>query len=121
VSFAKAMGSEPVHTAFRSPWQNGVAERWVGSCQRDLLDHVIILNERHLKTANGRVRALLPPGPDASGARERQRSQSARRDSSCIGKPDLLLSQTGRTTPLLRGRGIKQFLTVATIRVGPSV
>jgi putative transposase len=25
------------------------AERWVGSCRRDLLDHVIILNERHLK------------------------------------------------------------------------
>ena len=31
------------------PWQNGVAERWVGSCRHDLLDHVIILNERHLK------------------------------------------------------------------------
>ena len=36
-------------TAFRSPWQNGVAERWMGSCRRDLLDHVIVLNERHLK------------------------------------------------------------------------
>jgi len=43
------MGSEPTRTAFRSPWQNGVAERWVGSCRRDLLDHVIVLNERHLK------------------------------------------------------------------------
>src|SRR5262245_16246654 len=43
------MGSEPVRTAFRSPWQNGVAERWVSSCRRDLLDHVIVLNERHLK------------------------------------------------------------------------
>jgi transposase InsO family protein len=43
------MGSEPVRTAFRSPWQNGVAERWVGSCRRDLLDHVVVLNERHLK------------------------------------------------------------------------
>jgi hypothetical protein len=49
VSSAKAMGSEPVRTAFRSPWQNGVAERWVGSCRRDMLDHVIVLNERHLK------------------------------------------------------------------------
>ena len=39
----------PVQTAFESPWQNGVAERWVGSCRRDLLDHVIALNERHLK------------------------------------------------------------------------
>lgn len=49
VSSAKEMGSQPVRTAFRSPWQNGVAERWVGSCRRDLLDHVIVLNERHLK------------------------------------------------------------------------
>ena len=49
VGAAKALGSEPVRTAFRSPWQNGVAERWVGSCRRDLLDHVIVLNERHLK------------------------------------------------------------------------
>jgi transposase InsO family protein len=34
---------------FRSPWQNGVAERWVGSCRRDLLDHVIVFGDRHLK------------------------------------------------------------------------
>jgi putative transposase len=27
----------------------GVAERWVESCRRDLLDHVIAVNERHLK------------------------------------------------------------------------
>jgi hypothetical protein len=44
VSFAKGVGSEPVRNAFRSPSQNGVAERWVGSCRPDLLDHVIVLN-----------------------------------------------------------------------------
>jgi transposase InsO family protein len=49
VSAVKEMGSRPTRTAFRSPWQNGIAERWVGSCRRDLLDHVIVLNERHLK------------------------------------------------------------------------
>jgi hypothetical protein len=38
-----------VRTSFKSPWQNGVAERWVGSCRRDLLDHVIAFSERHLK------------------------------------------------------------------------
>ena len=45
----RTMGSEPIRTSFKSPWQNGVAERWVGSCRRDLLDHVITLNEGHLK------------------------------------------------------------------------
>jgi putative transposase len=49
VSAVRDIGSQPTRTAFRSPWQNSVAERWVGSCRRDLLDHVIILNERHLK------------------------------------------------------------------------
>jgi hypothetical protein len=38
-----------LQTSIQSPWQNGVAERWVGTCRRDLLDHVIALNERHLK------------------------------------------------------------------------
>jgi putative transposase len=38
-----------VQTSIQSPWQNGVAEHWVGSCRRDLLDHIIALNERHLK------------------------------------------------------------------------
>jgi putative transposase len=38
-----------VRTSIRSPWQNGVAERWVETCRRDLLDHIIAANERHLK------------------------------------------------------------------------
>ena len=49
ISAVRGSGSHPTRTAFRSPWQNGVAERWVGSCRRDLLDHVIVLNEQHLK------------------------------------------------------------------------
>jgi len=42
------MEVRPVRTGFQSPWQNGVAERWVGSCRRELLDHVVVLNEEHL-------------------------------------------------------------------------
>jgi predicted DCC family thiol-disulfide oxidoreductase YuxK len=34
-----------VRTSIRSPWQIGVAERWVESCRRDLLDHIIAVNE----------------------------------------------------------------------------
>jgi len=49
VDTIKTLGIEPKRTSFRSPWQNGVAERWVGNCRRDLLDHVIVLNERHLR------------------------------------------------------------------------
>ena len=45
----RSLGISPVRTSFESPWQNGVAERWVGSCRRDLLDHIIAVNERHLK------------------------------------------------------------------------
>jgi transposase InsO family protein len=44
----ESIGIEPQRTAFRSPWQNGIAERWVGSARRELLDHVIMMNERHL-------------------------------------------------------------------------
>jgi transposase InsO family protein len=46
--FLNASGIKAVRTSIRSPWQNGVAERWVGSIRRELLDHVIPLNEGHL-------------------------------------------------------------------------
>jgi transposase InsO family protein len=45
----RALQVKLVRTSIRSPWQNGVAERWVESCRHDLLDHVIPLNEAHLK------------------------------------------------------------------------
>jgi len=32
----------------RCPWQNGIAEHLVGIVLRDLVDHIIPLNERHL-------------------------------------------------------------------------
>ena len=45
----RSMGIRPVRTAVGCPWQNGVAERWVGSCRRELLDHVIAIDRAHLK------------------------------------------------------------------------
>ena len=47
--FLKATGLQAKQTGIRSPWQNGIAERWVGSCRRELLDHIIALNEDHLR------------------------------------------------------------------------
>ena len=45
----RSLKIRPVRTSFESPWQNGVAERWVESCRRDLLDRIIAMNEHHLK------------------------------------------------------------------------
>jgi len=43
------MGIEEVLTAPRSPWQNPLLERLVGSIRRECLDHVIVWNERSLR------------------------------------------------------------------------
>lgn len=48
ITFLKATGLKPKRTSIQSPWQNGTAERWIGSCRREMLDHVIALDERHL-------------------------------------------------------------------------
>jgi transposase InsO family protein len=44
-----ASGMKPTRISPASPWQNGVAERWIGSCRRELLDHLVVLNEAHLR------------------------------------------------------------------------
>ncbi len=62
------MGTTEVLIAPRSPWQNPFAERLIGTIRRELLDHVIALNEGHLRR---RLRGLPPllqrgsatPGP----------------------------------------------------------
>jgi len=48
-SRVKNLGIEEVKIAPRSPWQNPYCERLIGSLRRDVLDHVIVLNERHLQ------------------------------------------------------------------------
>ena len=45
----RSLGITPERTAYSGPWQNGTAERWVGSCRRDILDHVIVFDENHLR------------------------------------------------------------------------
>jgi transposase InsO family protein len=44
----RAMGIRDKPTAPASPWQNGFAERLIGSIRRECLDHIIVLGEAHL-------------------------------------------------------------------------
>ena len=53
ITFLEATGLKAKRTSIQAPWQNGVAERWVGSCRREILDHVIVLNEEHLRCLVG--------------------------------------------------------------------
>jgi putative transposase len=46
---ASALGIEQVTTAPRSPWQNAYCERLIGTIRRECTDHVIVLNEQHLR------------------------------------------------------------------------
>jgi transposase InsO family protein len=43
------MGIRDRPISARSPWQNGYAERLIGSIRRECLDHVIVFGERHLR------------------------------------------------------------------------
>ena len=45
----RAMGIRDKPTAPASPWQNGFAERLIGSIRRECLDHIIVLGEEHLR------------------------------------------------------------------------
>jgi len=44
----RAMGIRDKPTAPASPWQNGFAERLIGSIRRGCLDHIIVFGEAHL-------------------------------------------------------------------------
>jgi hypothetical protein len=45
----KAMGIKEVLIAPRSPWQSPYVERRIGTLRRDLLDHVVVIGEKHLR------------------------------------------------------------------------
>src|SRR5207342_18431 len=45
----RALGIRCRPTSPRSPWQNGYAERLIGSIRRECVDHIVVLGERHLR------------------------------------------------------------------------
>ncbi len=76
----RAKGIRDRPTAPRSPWQNAYVERQIGSMRRELLDHVVVLGERHLRhlllsymTYHNEARTHLSLNKDAPIPREIQR------------------------------------------------
>jgi transposase InsO family protein len=49
----RAMGIRDKPTAPASPWQNGFAERLIGSIRRECVDHFVVLGEAHLRRILG--------------------------------------------------------------------
>ena len=75
-----AMGIRDHPTAARSPWQNGHAERLIGSIRRECLDHIVVFGEGHLRrilvayaSYYNDVRTHLALGKDSPGHRPPQR------------------------------------------------
>ena len=110
-SFRRRVGSlgfEEVLIAARSPWQNPYVERLIGSIRRECLDHIIVLNERHLKRILADYFALLPPMANASVARDGlpgrpggscRRSRPRRRDRRGRRTTSSLRARRGLTRP----------------------
>ena len=45
----RAIGFEEILTAHKSPWQNPFVERLIGTIRGECPDHVVVINDRHLK------------------------------------------------------------------------
>jgi hypothetical protein len=77
----RAMGIRDTPTAPASPWQNGFAERLIGSIRRECFDHVIVLGEAHLRRIlrsyaryYNELRTHLSLNKDAPASRSVQRA-----------------------------------------------
>ena len=81
----QSFGLDSKRTAFQSPWQNGTAERFVGSVRRELLDHVVVLSEEHLRRLlreyvdyynTERVHTSIGDAPDGRGTQAQPSGQA---------------------------------------------
>jgi transposase InsO family protein len=76
----RSLGIRDRPTSPRSPWQNGYAERLIGSIRRECLDHIVVTGEQHLRHIlkcymdyYNAVRTHLSLGKDAPNRRAIQR------------------------------------------------
>jgi putative transposase len=68
---ARGAGIRIIKSAVRAPNMNPVAERFVGSLRRELLDHVLLVNERHLDRVSHEYAAYFNSARPHQGLRQR--------------------------------------------------
>jgi transposase InsO family protein len=90
----RAMGIRDKPTASASRWQNGFAERLIGSIRRECVDHIIVLGEAHLRRIlksyakyYNRVRTHRSLNKDAPVSRPVQRTGVIRSPATLGGLP----------------------------------
>jgi len=79
----KNMGIHEVFSAPRSPWQSPYVERVIGTLRRELLDHLIVVSQQHLRRLLRRYlddyyhpcRTHLSLGKDSPARREVERPE----------------------------------------------
>jgi len=85
-----AMGIRDHPIALRSPWQNGYAERLIGSIRRECLDHIVIRGERHLRRVLAEyAKYYNEVRPHLSLDKDSPRHRPAQRLGAIIGTPVL--------------------------------
>ena len=52
-------GMRILRAPVRAPQANAIAERWIGTIRRELLDRMLIINRRHLTAVLERLRGAL--------------------------------------------------------------
>ena len=72
-----AMGIRDRPISPGSPWQNGIAERLIGTVRRECLDHIVVFGEAHLRRILFRLCGVLQSNAYASGSEQRCPAKTA--------------------------------------------
>src|SRR4051812_32549301 len=116
---AQGVGAKVIRTAVRTPNMNAVAERFVGSVRRELLDHVLLVDDLHLLCAStsctstraartsgsGSVGRRSPSWTSTRPSRSRSRACSAGFTSTTAGPLDSWRSCRTTSVASTRGKG----------------
>jgi hypothetical protein len=101
LQFLKSSALEPMRTSIRSPWQNGVAERWVGSVRHELFFHIIPLNEYHLRRLGRDYLAFYHQDRTHIGLNKSTPAERAVEKTFSFSNPNRVHIPAGRSSPSL--------------------